>query len=141
MTEPADERMPPIKLKAVREWVGVSGDWLASFLGVSARTIRSWEDGRNPIPGGVRLEVEALEALTGQAVTAAVASARDARDPVIVTYRHDGDYWEAEPGAVARLGRDGAPVRWPASWHRRVAMRVAMEVPGLAIVEYTREDQ
>lgn len=123
---PEDERMQPIELKAVREWLGVSGAWLAGHLGVNPRTVREWEEGRSKIPDGVRLEVEHLEALTGQTVTMNIETIQDARDPAVVTYRTDEEYW-------ATLPQEGP--RWPAAWHRRVVMRVAQEVPGLVIVE------
>lgn len=131
---PEDERMTPIELKAVREWLGVTAEWLADHLGVALRTVRRWESGardengklKYPIPDGVRLEVEHLEALTGRVVTMNIDTLRDAREPAVVTYRSDEEYWAAEP-------QDG--LRWPASWHRGVVMRVAEEVPGLVIVE------
>ena len=120
------QAMPAIELKAVREWLGVSGDWLAERLGVIPRTVRNWEQGKYPIPDGVRLEVEALQALTSQVVTANIAALMDKPEPAIATYRTDEEYWSTLD--------DGSP-RWPASWHRRVVMRIAQEVPGLVVVE------
>lgn len=121
---PDDERMQGVELKMVREWLGFSGQWLADHLGVNSRTLRSWEQGRDPIPDGVRLEVERLEQQTGEIVGRTVATLMDAAEPGIVTYQNDEQYRQHEPDAP-----------WPASWHRRVVARVAQEVPGLVIVE------
>lgn len=123
---PEDERMAPIELKAVREWLAVSGDWLAAHLSVSSRTVRHWEEGKYPIPDGVRVEVERLEDVTGEIVGMNVAALLSENDPAVATYRTDEAYWETVP--------EGG-VRWPASWHRRVVMRVAQEVPDLTILE------
>lgn len=120
---PEDERMQGIELKMVREWLGVSGDWLAEHLGVTPRTVRHWESGRYTIPDGVRLEVEHLETLTAQAVTAGVETLMGVPEPAVVTYYTDDQYENHEPGTM-----------WPATWHRRVIARIAQEVPGLVIV-------
>lgn len=120
---PEDERMTGIELKMIREWLGVSGDWLAEKLNVTPRTVRHWEAGRNAIPDGVRLEVERMEVLTAQAVTAGIEALMDLPEPTVMTYYSDEQYHERDPDAG-----------WPASWHRRVVARIAQEVPGLVIV-------
>lgn len=123
---PENERMQPIEFKVVREWLGVSGAWLAGHLKVNPRTVREWEEGRSKIPDGIRAELEHLEAITGRIVTMNIEALNDANEPAVATYRTDEAYWAAEPS-------DGP--RWPATWHRRVVMRIAQEVPGLVIVE------
>ena len=120
---PEDERMTPAELKVVREFLGLSGDWLAGYLGVSGRTVRHWEAGRYPIPDGVRLAVEELEARTGAFVSGVIDKLMDVPDPVVVTYRNDDEYHAAHPN-----------IEFPASWHRAVVARVAQEVPALSIV-------
>jgi len=120
---PTDERMTPAELRVVREWLGLTGEWLAEGLGVQDRTVRRWEAGTSPIPDGVRIQIEELEALTAQQVEASVAQLMDMPEPTVATYRSDEDFRSAAPG-----------VRWPASWHRAVVARVAQEVPGLVIV-------
>lgn len=120
---PEDERMTGVELKTIREWLGLSGDWLAEHLDISSRTVRHWEAGRNTIPDGVRLEVERLEAVTAQYVTAGVEALMDAPEPVVVTYYSDEQYRKAHPEET-----------WPATWHRRVVARIAQEVPGLVIM-------
>lgn len=127
---PDDERMQGVELKVVREWLGLSGQELADMLKVNARTVRSWEQGRDPIPDGIRLEVERLEELTAQAVNAGIEALMDLPDPAVVTYSTDEQYRKHEPDAP-----------WPAAWHRRVVARIAQEVPGLVVVEPEEDHQ
>lgn len=119
---PDDERMNPAEFRVVREFLGLTGDWLANHLGVSGRTVRHWEQGKYPIPDGVRLAIEELEQRTGDFVGGCVEKLMDLPEPVVVTYRSDDGYHQANPG-----------VDLPASWHRAVVARVAQEVPGLSI--------
>lgn len=115
--------MTDAEFKAVREYLGLTGDWLAAHLGVSPRTVRHWEAGKYPIPDGVRLEIEDLERRTGAYVSAVIEQVMDVPDPVVITYRNDEQYRQADPTSP-----------FPASWHRMVVMRVAQEVPALSIV-------
>lgn len=121
---PEDERMTPAELRVIREFLGLTPEWLAAHLNVSARTVRHWEAGKYAIPDGVRLEVERLEAHTGQAVGTYVDALMDLPDPGVTTFRTDAEFHAAAP--------EQAPL--PASWHRAVVARVAQEVPGLSIV-------
>lgn len=120
---PDDERMTPAELRVVREYLGLSPEWLASHLAVSARTVRHWEAGKYAIPDGVRLAVEELEETTGRYVGAVVDQLMDLPDPAVVTYRTDDEYRAADPDSP-----------FPASWHRAAVARVAQEVTGLSIV-------
>lgn len=119
---PDDERMTDAEFRVVREYLGLTGDWLATHLGVTARTVRHWEHGKYPIPDGVRLAVEDLEERTAQFVAAVVKELLDVPDPVVVVFRTDAEYHRAHP-----------EIEFPASWHRAVVARVAQEVPGLGI--------
>jgi transcriptional regulator with XRE-family HTH domain len=119
---PDDERMTPAEFKVVREFLGLTGDWLAAHLGVSPRTVRHWEQGKFAIPDGVRLAVEDLERRTGEYVSAIVEKLMDLPDPGVITYRDDAEYKAADPDA-----------EFPAAWHRAVVARIAQEVPGLSI--------
>lgn len=118
--------MTSAELKVVREYLGLSGDWLAGHLGVSPRTVRHWEEGKFAVPEGIRTEIAGLEAITAAQVTAYIEACGSQRDPAIRTYRHDTDFDAHVPGN-----------RWPASWHRAVCARVAQEVPGVAIEFWT----
>jgi transcriptional regulator with XRE-family HTH domain len=120
---PEDERMTPAEFKVVREFLGLTGDWLAGHLGVSPRTVRHWEQGKYAIPDGVRLAIEDLETRTATFVSGIADALMDLPDPGVITYRDDAEYHAAHPESD-----------WPASWHRAVVARVAQEVPGLSIV-------
>jgi hypothetical protein len=120
---PDDERMTPAELRVVREFLGLTPEWLAGHLNVSSRTVRHWEAGKYAIPDGVRLEVEDLEQRTGQFVSAVIDQLMDIPDPAVVTYRDDAEYRAANPD-----------IPFPASWHRAVIARVAQEVLALSIV-------
>lgn len=113
--------MTDAEFRCVREWLGVTGDWLAAHLGVEGRTVRRWEAGTSAIPDGVRAEMEHLEEATGNAVDILVGHLRDVRDPEVEVYRSDAEYRTATGGT------------WPAAWWRRVAMRAALEVDGVSI--------
>lgn len=119
---PEDERMTDAEFKVTREFLGLTGDWLAAHLGVSPRTVRHWEQGRYPIPDGVRLALEDLEVQTGQFIGQIVEKLMDVPDVAILTYRTDAEYHAAHPD-----------IPFPASWHRAVVARIALEVPGLSI--------
>lgn len=125
MVEHDTDTMTDAELRVVREYLGLTGDWLAAHLHVSPRTVRHWEQGKYPIPRGVREDIERLEQATATAVTVGVAAYRDIPDPTavpLITYRTDGDYHAHH-----------REVLWPASWHRAVCARIAHEVPGLTI--------
>ncbi|WP_399553864.1 DUF1870 family protein (plasmid) [Streptomyces anulatus] len=126
---PDDERMTDAEFRIVRDWLGLTGDWLAAHLNVSPRTVRHWEQGKYAIPDGVRLELERLEAQTGEFVGNAIAALLDVPEPGVLTYRTDTEYHTAHP-----------EVPFPASWHRAAVARIAQEVPGLAIA-YPRLEQ
>lgn len=119
---PEDERMTDAEFRVVREYLGLTGDWLAGHLDVSSRTIRHWEQGKYAIPDGVRLEMEDLERRTGEFVSGLIEKLMDIPDPVVVTYRDDTQYHAAHP-----------EIQFPASWHRAVVARIAQEVPALSI--------
>ncbi|GGN39371.1 transcriptional regulator with XRE-family HTH domain [Actinoplanes campanulatus] len=119
---PEDERMTDAEFRVVREHLGLTGDWLAGHLGVSARTVRHWEQGKYPIPDGVRLAMEDIERRTGEFIGGCVEKLVGIPDPGVLVYRNDHEYHAAHP-----------EVEFPASWHRAVVARIALEVPGLRI--------
>lgn len=119
---PDDERMTDAEFRVVREFLGLTGDWLAAHLNVTGRTVRAWEQGKYPIPDGVRLAIQQLEADTGEFVSRAIEALMDIPEPGLITYRTDAEYHAARPESP-----------FPASWHRAAVARVAQEVPGLPI--------
>jgi transcriptional regulator with XRE-family HTH domain len=116
-------RMDGGELQMVREYLGLTIESLAGMLAVNPRTVRSWEAGRDPIPGRIRIEVEQIEASTAEAVGDLVDALNDARDPTVVVYRRDEDMHAARPD-TAHL---------PARWWRHVVARACEEVPGVVI--------
>ncbi len=124
---PETERMTDAEFRTIREFLGLTGDWLAQHLDVTSRTVRHWEQGKYPIPDGVRLAVEDLELRTSQFVAELVDKLADLPDPCVLVYRTDEEHDAAHPEA-----------EFPASWHRAVIARVALEVIGLRIVYPTK---
>lgn len=115
-------RMSPAELRVVREYLGLTAQWLAERLEVARPTLARWEAGGSPIPDRVRLQIEALEADTARTVADGADAVKDLPNPVVVTYRTDADY-----------EKHGPVGGWPASWHRAVVARIAHEVDGLRI--------
>lgn len=114
--------MTPAELKVAREFLGLTGDWLAGHLGVPPRTYRRWEEGTRGIPDAVRLAVAALEAEAADHVTRGIGALAALPDPGVLTYRSDTEYHTAHP-----------EITFPASWHRAVVARIAQEVAALQI--------
>lgn len=119
---PEDERMTPAELRVVREYLGLSPEWLAAHLKVSGRMVRHWEQGTYAIPDDQRLEIENLERYTSAFVSKVVQHLMDVPDPVVLTYQDDAEYHAAHP-----------EMKFPASWHRAVVARVAQEIPAMSI--------
>lgn len=117
---PEDERMTDAEFRVVREYLGLTGDWLAAHLQVSPRTVRHWEQGKYAIPDGVRLELERLEAEASRQVGVGVDALMDAREVPLTVPRTDDDRADGDT--------------WPAGWSRMIAARIAQEVPGLSII-------
>lgn len=105
------------ELRLLREYLGVSGEWLADQLSVAPRTVRRWEQGTAPIPAAVAEEVEHLVHEQEQFVDAILQSLpaeHATADPVwVVTYPTDAAYRDEHPD-----------LPWPAGWHRAAIARV-----------------
>jgi len=115
-------KMTNAQFRTIREFLGLTGDWTATHLGVSPRTVRHWESGRHPVPADVTLAMGILEARTALFVSEHVEELNSLPDPVMHVYRNDAEYHAACRASA-----------FPASWHRAVAARVALGVPGLRI--------
>ncbi|BAC68767.1 hypothetical protein AQJ43_11225 [Streptomyces avermitilis] len=119
---PEGRGMTPAEFRVVREFLGLTGGWLAEHVGVSPNTVERWEQGEERIPAAVRGALGDLGRLTGEFVAEVVNSLVDLPEPGIVTYRDDAEYHAAHPESG-----------YPAAWHRAVVARVAQEIPGLSI--------
>jgi len=122
-----EDPITPAELRTAREHLGLTGDHMAKLLRVNPRTLRSWEHGRDPIPGRIRPEIAELKAATAKAV-AELAASRASEEETILTYRDDEGYQAAHRGG-----------RWSASWHRRVCARVAEQTG--ARIAYAGDDE
>jgi DNA-binding transcriptional regulator YiaG len=117
---PDDERMTDAEFRVVREYLGLTEEWLATLLGVSSRTVHHWQEGKFAIPDGVRLAVEHLQDQTGVFVGGGILRAIE--QPSVLTYRTDAEYHAAHPEQS-----------WPASWHRAAVGQIAEGVPSVTI--------
>lgn len=134
--ELADEDpLTPAEVRIAREYLGLTGDKMAEKLGVNPRTLRSWEQGRDPIPGRIRPEIAELKAATDAAVAKLVAGLEDSDDDTLITYRTDEEYKEAVRGTSWSEGWHG----WSASWHRQVCARAAAQTG--ARIDYADEEE
>lgn len=115
--------MTNAELRVAREHLGLTGDALAAQLGVSGRTVRHWEDGKYPVPGGVADEISLLEQRTAAFVADLVKQAAGQSDRTLATYRSDADYRETDPRGTL-----------PASWHRAAVAHARQQLPGAAVV-------
>jgi len=128
-----EPRMTGAELQTVREYLGLTGDRLASLLAVSPRTLRSWESAREAIPDSrtegrtpVATVLAQLEADTVSAVSELVKVLRNDPKPMVDIYRTDEDFAERHP-ETAHLG---------ARWWRHVVARASYLVPGLRVFDY-----
>lgn len=117
-----DYPMTDAEFRMVREHLGLDLHQLAARLDVAVRSVQRWEQGDSPVPDGVRLQMEAWERDTAETVGLAIDRLRDARDPVVATYRDDVTYRRLDGGG------------WTARWHRAMVARVCDEVPGVTVV-------
>ena len=130
-----EDPLTAAEVRVAREYLGLTGDKMAEKLGVNPRTLRSWEQGRDPIPGRIRPEIANLKAATDAAVAKLVASLEDADDDTLTTYRSDDEYTAWVRGTAWSEGWHG----WVASWHRQVCARVAAQTG--ARIEYAEGDE
>jgi transcriptional regulator with XRE-family HTH domain len=118
-----EDPLTAAELRIAREYLGLTGDKMAEKLGVNPRTLRSWEQGRDPIPGRIRPEIAELRAATDAAVARLIAGLEDSDDDTLITYRNDDEYAAWVRGTSWSEGWHG----WAASWHRQVCARAAAQ--------------
>lgn len=119
--EPEPELLTGGEQQTIREYLGLTGDALASFVGVNPRTLRSWEQGRELVAVRVRAEVAELEHMTDDAVEMLVAVLQ--RDPGIVVYRTEAPMVTARPDLAHMTAR----------WWRHVVARARQRLPCTAV--------
>lgn len=117
--------LTPAEVRALREGLGVTAEWIAEHLGIQTRTVKRWEAGANAIKP---FAVEALLSLESQAA--------DQVAEHVATLRADADL---PPLLAIEDGADNASC-WPPGWQRMIAFRVRQEIPGLRIVDVAAAD-
>lgn len=122
--------MNDAEFRSLREYLGLSPDWLARHLQVNERAVRRWEHGERAIPEGVWDELLRLAEETAQHVTH--VHRRVALDKPIHVYRNDRQVEELSPLAYVDL-----PM--PAAWYRHVAARVMDHDPDTRLVYIAEE--
>lgn len=117
--------MTAAELVLAREFLGLTGAWIAQTAHASARSVRRWESGHAQIPAAVHAVVEGLESLTAAAVTWLRSELTHylVATPGVLLLRTDEDYRAVCPEGIAM----------PARWHRHVAARAGADVPALMI--------
>ena len=95
---------------------------MARMLDVADRSVRRWIAGTAPIPDGVRVWVERIEAATADAVGQVLAAIMDEPDPTVVVYRTDEEMWGSGRTA-SRCPPDGGAWSPPGPPTRRRARR------------------
>lgn len=123
-----EEPLTGAELRAARELLGITSDHLAKVIGVNPRTVRSWEQGRDSIPGRIRPELAEIKEAADSAVRKLIDDLAD-DDDAVITYRTDDEYKAAHPTG-----------KWSAAWHRQVALRAAAEA-GLRLDYADEEDE
>lgn len=116
-----EDPLTPAEVRIAREYLGLNGDKMADKLGVNPRTLRSWEQGRDSVPGRIRPEIAEMKATTDAAVAKLVATLDDSGDDTLVTFRNDDEYAAWVRDTSWSEGWHG----WSASWHRQVCARAA----------------
>ena len=123
--------MTVAELTCTRAFLGFSQTQLARFLQIDLRRLQRMEKGEEAIPSGIVEELDDIYEETTNLVNNLVLQykrkakkAEETGDDVILVTQRDQD--------------QGG--RYPASWHRAVAARVASAVPGIIIDYEPRDD-
>ena len=89
-----DNNMTGAELQTMREACHLSRDDLAGLVGVQARTVKHWENGRSGVPADVAEMVARLDAMATRAAAQALEDWRAlglAIDLVLIRYRNAAD--------------------------------------------------
>jgi hypothetical protein len=120
---PRPATMTHAQLVTAREFLGITGDWIAAAAHVNRRTHRRWEAGDTLIPAEVQTLIETLHQLTADAVAHLTERLPFLTDRGLILLRTDADYQAAAPAGTAM----------PARWHHHVAARAAERAPAAMI--------
>lgn len=119
---PENDLMTGGEFRMVREFLGLTVEWLAGYFDVQPRQVRRWEYDERAISEGIREGMEDLEFRTGAWIGAVIEALNDMPDPGVWIYRNDEEFHTAHP-----------EIEFPARWHTHAVARIALEVPGLRV--------
>lgn len=125
MSEPL---MTGAELKAAREYLGLSASWLAEFAVCDERRVQRMELDQELVAESVVNAVEKVFDETDEMVTrltdkyGLLTKNNPGKTITMPVYRSDAEYLKAHKHG-----------RFQARWHRMVAQRVALVVPGLVL--------
>lgn len=117
--------MNAAEFRCTRELLGLSPEWLANHLGVSRRSLDRWEAGVSRIPRGVAVEMITINDYTNNELSLLIRMAARKTGFEFTTYRNDED-----------MDADNNRSPYPASWHRALAGRLFIEMPGVKLNFY-----
>lgn len=106
--------MTPAEMRSYREFLGFTAKQLADHFGVQERAVLRYENGDRSISAQAADAVRSLLDDQSRVVAATVARLREEAEPLFALPQDPEDY--------------------PAAWWRRVAARVALELPALRIM-------
>jgi hypothetical protein len=112
---PRPTTMTHAELVTAREFLGITGGWIAAAARVNRRTHRRWEAGETSIPAEAQTLIETLQQLTADAVAHLTERLAFLTHRGVILLRTDADYQAAAPAGTAM----------PARWHHHVAARSA----------------
>lgn len=115
------------EFRCLREYLGLTPEWLAEHFRVQERTIHRWSSYDAAIPEDVADRMRTMASQTQDFVSAL------ARTDHIQTYRNDDHILAAAP-SLPEAQRDLAAI-FPASWHRAAAAR-AQQIRPTATISY-----
>lgn len=116
------QHMTGAELQTLREGCNVSREEFAALVGVEARTVKHWENGRSGVPADVADVVQRIDYHVNQAVSGALVALHwlherapagaTLADMVLIRYRTAGDLAKYQPDmAGLPLGAHGAVVQ------------------------------
>lgn len=120
-----DDRMTGGEFRMVREFLGLTVEWLANHFNVQPRQVRRWEYDERVIPEGIREDMEDLEERTSTWVELVADKLKDMPDltaATVLVYRNDDEFHAAHP-----------EIEFPARWHAHAVARITLKVPGLRV--------
>lgn len=119
--------MTAAEFRLTREFLGVTGEWLASRFGKDPRQVRRWEAGTTRIPAGIAAEMQNLVEVRDAFVDAVVERLQEDgpdADQVarVIVFGSNESFFAEHPDSP-----------WTARWHRSAMFEVARRLPWVQI--------